>query len=215
VQLKLARRDRGRLVQMLPTMLVLMRQGLQSIEYPNERVVAFFDQLIAFHEKAFESVKDVVSGEKIDTVVGKLEEGADTSGVSPDAYWMADEEASDTGFHNDLNASLEDDSLPVGVDALDQQSWSYATLNTGSWVDLALAGSWVRAQLTWASPHRTLFMFVSGAGLAHSMSRRTMERLRNTGLIRLVSDGRILDNALDGVAQAALRNDAARGLDPV
>jgi hypothetical protein len=47
------------------------------------------------------------------------------------------------------------------------------------------------------------------------MSRRTMERLRNTGLIRLVSDGRILDKALDGVAQVALRNDASKGLGPV
>jgi Protein of unknown function (DUF1631) len=110
---------------------------------------------------------------------------------------------------------LDDDSLPTGAEALDQQSWDYESLNTGSWVDLALAGSWVRAQLTWTSPHRTLFMFVSGAGLAHSMSRRTMERLRNTGLIRLVSDGRILDKALDGVAQVALRNDAGKGLDPV
>jgi Protein of unknown function (DUF1631) len=195
VQLKLARRDRGRLVQMVPTMLVTMRQGLQSIEYPNERVVAFFDQLIAFHEKAFETVKDVVSGEKIETVVGKLEEGAETSGASPDAYWMAEEEASDTGFRTRLKETLDDDSLPTGAEALDQQSWDYESLNTGSWVDLV--------------------MFVSGAGLAHSMSRRTMERLRNTGLIRLVSDGRILDKALDGVAQVALRNDAGKGLDPV
>ena len=52
-------------------------------------------------------------------------------------------------------------------------------MNTGSWVDLALGGVWVRAQLTWASPHQTLFMFISGKGLAHSMSRRTLDRLRN------------------------------------
>ena len=90
---------------------------------------------------------------------------------------------------------------------MDQQSWSAESLNTGSWVDLALAGEWVRAQLTWASPHRTLFMFISGTGLAHSMSKRTMDRLRGMGLIRLVSDGRVMDNALDAVAQAALRND--------
>jgi hypothetical protein len=215
VQLKLARRDRGRLVQMLPSMLVLVRQGLQSIGYPNERAIVFFDQLIAFHEKAFESVKDVVSGEKIDAVVGKLQEGAEISGASPDAYWMADEEASDRGFQSDVNAALTKDSLVMDADASDPQSWSFASINTGSWVDLALAGSWVRAQLTWASPHRTLFMFVSGAGLAHSMTRRTMERLRNTGFIRLVSDGRILDNALDGVAQVALRNDAGKGKEPL
>jgi hypothetical protein len=77
-------------------------------------------------------------------------------------------------------------------------------------VDLALGGVWVRAQLTWASPHRTLFMFISGAGMAHSMSRRTMNRLHGLGLIRLVSDGRVMDNALDAVAQAALRNDVEK-----
>ena len=35
-----------------------------------------------------------------------------------------------------------------------------------------------------------------------------MDRLRAMGLIRLVSDGRVLDNALDAVAQTALRNDS-------
>ena len=64
----------------------------------------------------------------------------------------------------------------------------------------------MRAQLTWASPHRTLFMFTSRGGLAHSMSRRTMEKLRVQGLIRVISDGHVVDNALDAVAQMALRN---------
>ena len=69
-----------------------------------------------------------------------------------------------------------------------------------------LHGTWVRAQLTWASPHRTLFMFVSGQGLAHSMSRRTMDRRREQGMIRVVSDGNVIGSALDAVAQTALRN---------
>jgi hypothetical protein len=37
-----------------------------------------------------------------------------------------------------------------------------------------------------------------------------MDRLRGFGLIRLVSDGRIMDNALDAVAQAALQNDLSK-----
>ena len=73
-------------------------------------------------------------------------------------------------------------------------------------MDLAIEGEWVRAQLTWASPHRTLFMFISAGGMAHSMSRRTMERLRAQALIRLVSDGKVLDQALDAVAQTAISN---------
>jgi Protein of unknown function (DUF1631) len=76
----------------------------------------------------------------------------------------------------------------------------------GSWVELMLEGAWVRAQLTWASPMRTLFMFVSRGGKAHSMSKRTMDKLATQGLIRMVSDGRMVDKALDAVAQTALRN---------
>ena len=53
-------------------------------------------------------------------------------------------------------------------------------------------------------------MFISSGGMAHSMSRRTMDRLRGLGLIRLVSDGRVIDHALDAVAQAALRNDVEK-----
>ena len=40
-----------------------------------------------------------------------------------------------------------------------------------------IKGEWVRAQLTWCSPHATLFMFTSIGGTAHSMSRRTLDRL--------------------------------------
>ena len=96
------------------------------------------------------------------------------------------------------------------IDPAAQNAWSANNLLTGSWVDLALGGVWVRAQLTWASPHKTLFMFISSGGMAHSMSRRTMDRLRGLGLIRLISDGRVVDHALDAVAQAALRNDLAK-----
>ena len=45
------------------------------------------------------------------------------------------------------------------------------------------------------------------------MSRRTMDRLRSLGMIQLVSDGHVMDNALDAVAQAALRNDLEKGDD--
>jgi Protein of unknown function (DUF1631) len=134
--------------------------------------------------------------------------------MTPDAFWMAESEATDSGFMQDVGDIPLDftgaDSLPAPV--VDASEWSVESLNTGAWVDLALGGLWVRAQLTWASPHRTLFMFISGGGMAHSMSRRTMDRLKGLNLLRLVSDGRIMDNALDAVAQTALRNDANRAL---
>lgn len=204
VQRKLTRRNRNRLVEMVPQMLVKLRQGLQLIAYPEDRILPFFDGLISLHEQAFEN-------SRLGDIDGSHEDGSgddeEVASAMPDdgGFWMAEGEAADSGF-------LDDDPEQVSIhpaDAVapvDPDAWDADSLGNGSWVDLALDGVWLRAQLTWASPHKTLFMFTSAGGRAHSMSRRTMDRLRTTGLVRLVSDGHVMDNALDAVAQAALRN---------
>ena len=229
VQVKLAQRNRTKLVKLVPTLLVKLRQGLQLIGYPEERIPRFFDELISLHEKAFEgprapmevvSVVPVIIPEELGGPVPGLEvqelddipEESDSmldelgmgDGAGEDAFWVAEHEASEAGY------------LPEGAVIPQEQAgsellraWSDTDLAIGSWVELLLKGEWVRAQLTWASPHRTLFMFISGKGLSHSMSRRTMDRLRNRGLMRIVAESHVVDNALDGVAQTALRNDRA------
>ena len=70
-------------------------------------------------------------------------------------------------------------------------------LQVSDWVDLQLGGVWVRAEMTWVSPNRALFMFVSGAGLAHAMSRRTMDRLQTHGRLRLGLPPTRIDLVLD------------------
>ncbi len=219
VQLPLARRNRARLAQLVPTLLVRLRQGLQSIGYPEERIAAFLDDLIALHEQALDGPRIVAP--PATTTVDLLLDEAPAAAALPVAaapcavedeagtgFWVAENEASEAGY-------LPEDAVvppaPAGVLAHD---WSVADLSVGCWVELMLNEAWVRAQLTWASPHRTLFMFTSVKGLAHSMTRRTMDRLRNRGLIRVVSDGHVVDSALDAVAQAALRNEQADSGNP-
>lgn len=202
VQPGLTRRNRTRLVQLVPNLLVTLRHGLQFIQYPEERIPALFDALISYHEQAFD-------GPRMQPETGSMAATFQSSGDveealgsldKPDAtgFWVADDEAQDSGY------LVED--AETQMEAV-QRPWSVGDLDTGVWVELQVEGVWLRAQLTWASPHRTLFMFVSGGGLAHSMSRRTMERLRMQGSIRVVSDGHVIDNALDAVAQTALQND--------
>ena len=53
-----------------------------------------------------------------------------------------------------------------------------------------------------------MFVFVSGSGAAHSMTVATIEKLLAEGQIRLVADGRMVDNALNAVADVALQNSA-------
>lgn len=204
VQLDAARRNRNRLVQLVPKLLVKIRQGLQLIQYPPARMAEFFDGLISVHEQVFDVIETPVLGSPDDRarlVDGKTEgvTGGSVSDSAESAYfWVADNEAKDSCY-------LAPDEEPQASDG--KKPWTVAGLNTGVWVELVVDGAWRRAQLTWTSPHRTLFMFISQGGQAHSMSRRTMERLRMEGSINVVSDGHLVENALDEVAMSALKND--------
>jgi hypothetical protein len=134
---------------------------------------------------------------------------ADGAGDKPnDGVWLAQREVHDAGF-------LEAESvMPADVTAQDSQSAPtnavdpvvLTAIPIGSWVEMMLEGHWTRMQLKWTSPHRTLFMFVAHGGKAHSMSQRSMDKLRVQGMIRVVSDGQLVEKALDAVAQTALRN---------
>ena len=79
-------------------------------------------------------------------------------------------------------------------------------LSAGAWVNLKTQGEWVRAQLTWTSPRGGLYMFISASGMAHSMTRRTLDRLLGADALQIVSRGGVVEGALDAVAQQALRN---------
>ena len=242
-QFKQAQRNRSRLVQLVPNLLVKLRLGLQLINYPPERIPRFLDDLIALHEKAFEApkvkpvakpvaqpAKPLVPGVMPEELGGPVEglevtelagggddlpeefsqdAGDESTGFGvigasdADPIWMAGHEADEAGYLPE--GEVMEAGTPAGAPV--SASWNAADLAIGCWVELQLKGEWVRAQLTWASPHRTLFMFISGKGLAHSMSRRTMEQLRTRGLMRIVSERHMVDNALDAVAQAALLNE--------
>lgn len=209
VQPQLTQRNRVRLVELVPHLLVRLRHGLQLIGYPEERIPVLFDALITLHEKAFE-------GRRMAPAANAAEPQAQAAGgpvvqdnvmdlpelLDEDGYWVAQDEAQESGY------VATDDRDQPGADV--QRAWSAVQLNPGAWVELMVDQAWLRAQLTWASPHRTLFMFISRGGVAHSMSRRSMERLRMSGRIRLISDGHVLDNALDAVAQTALQNELGR-----
>ncbi len=116
-------------------------------------------------------------------------------------FWMADSEAQHAGY-------VAVDSGPMPLEPLELPN---TELLPGAWVDLLIESEWVRAQLTWASPHGTLFMFLSAKGLAHSMTRRTLQRLRSTDVLRVISRSDVVEGALDAVAAQALRNAGAQG----
>ena len=79
-------------------------------------------------------------------------------------------------------------------------------LSLGAWVELKAGNAWVRTQLTWTSPHGTLFLFTSALGATRSMTRRSRDKLVASGNLRVISGQPVVDGALDAVAQQAMRN---------
>jgi hypothetical protein len=211
VQPALIRRDVDRLAQLVPRLLSQMRQGLQRIDYPADLIAQFFDALVNLHEKAFDT--PTLAPPALDTAPqsesssvdldeeSRLDSGMEVAAVgSAQAFWMAGKEAADAGFFVDEMVDSEDGAFSVA------SPWEHE-LSTGAWVNLKAQGEWVRAQLTWTSPRGGLYMFISASGMAHSMTRRTLDRLLGDGALQIVSrGGGVVEGALDAVAQQALRN---------
>jgi hypothetical protein len=225
VQKSSAQRGRARrLVQMIPGLLQRMREGLARIGYPPELTQRFFDHLITLHKAAVQEGRDPQvekaaeeaweeESKFTDSQVEMWLDGVevqesgyvDFPGLQTDLEHVASAEAAQQEAHareqEALRAEEEDapGEVTLGAGRPDE-------LRVGTWVEILTKGEWVRAQLTWCSPHATLFMFTSAGGTAHSMSRRTLDRLRSSDHLRVVANRPVVDEALDQVAQAALKN---------
>ncbi|MDP3759524.1 MAG: DUF1631 family protein [Ramlibacter sp.] len=208
VQKSTATRGRAkRLVQMIPGLLTKLREGLNRIDYPPELTARFFNNLITIHRAAVHEGRDAVSQTAAEAAEAQESEFSDSMQEAA-ALWLDSREALESGYLPDdalepervasPEAAQEEQPAPAPVRAGDMQ--------TGTWVELMVNNQWIRAQLTWASPHSTLFMFTSLAGTAHSMSRRTLDRLRAQGQIKVIAERHVVDEALDQVAKAALKN---------
>ncbi len=257
VQPRVARRNRTRLVQMIPVMLSKLRQGLQLIEFPPERITDFFALLIGMHETALDGGRPKTPAQDAISQVNDahnpvLEQQSDRAELEalyaaakesvhePSAHlappesvalaqafeaddpanglWLAKQEAADAGFLQEASVQRQDETkalVPQPVNVQSAQSTSVAPIPLGSWVEIFRSDQWVRCRLSWASPHRTLYMFVEHGGKMHSMSQNTLEKLRAQSLIRIVSDGKLVEKALDAVAQTALRNSVDAPTSPV
>jgi hypothetical protein len=142
------------------------------IRYPPEPIAIFLDDLSALHDKVLDEHRRARAAARAQ---GLLDDAPDSISDLPEA---PDSEApSDSGI-----VPLP----PSDGDSVLQETYLPSDQSVGAEVELMLDGAWVRAKLTWIGRNRNLFMFVSGAGLAHAMSRRSMDRLQAAGRIRVV-----------------------------
>ena len=199
---ELTRKNIPKLTKLVPLLLATVRDGLETIRYPATKTSAFLEALMALHQQAFRA-----GGKSGDPTPAPASAPARAAGsrvhlVEDGNPWVAPSEAQSSNFmgFEDAQASV---AVPVPVET---PAVTMDDLPLGSWIEILTNGQWVRTQLTWASPHGTLFLFTSAFGTSQSMTRRTRDKLVESGNLRIFPDTPVVDGALNAVAQIALRN---------
>ncbi len=199
---ELARANPAKLTRLVPRLLATLREGLETIQYPGTRASAFFESMMAIHEKSFRRSSLAPTPNPVSTQAPVPVPALPTHDVHERLRlledgdpWIAPQEAAASNF-----VDLEADSVSVAP------TEAVVDMPLGSWVEMWHNGQWVRTQLTWASPHGTLFLFTGVFGATQSMSRRLRDKLLATDKLRLLSGHAFVDGALDAVAQTAVRN---------
>ena len=197
-------RHRKRLASLIPTMLQSLREGLLSIDYPLEKSRAFFDELMAIHQRGLKSRPGPAEAPGSKDALEKMFASSDEA-HDMEQLWLAPTEAQQSGFLDDWEDAAMS-LMPAEAQSEAPAGDVSVALQLGDWIELIVDMRWLRAQLTWVSPHHTLFMFTSEGGRKHSMTARILQHLLKIQLVKIVSQQGVLDGALDGVARTALLN---------
>jgi len=209
VRRELTLRDPARAFVVIPHVLVTLRKGLDMLGHRPGEHDRFFHHLEKLHRPVLK-LRAKLRRQSFDSLGADLVSSEDQLpdsvpfGELPDQLWMAPDELQAAGFGDTLVVPREQEAAEAQPE-LDEQAAEtiLATLAEGDWVDLYVRMNWRRARLAWLSGKGTLFMFVSHGGLAHSMTRRSLERLIRDHMLRPVPSEAVVPRALDAVAREA------------
>jgi hypothetical protein len=240
-RVEVASRNRGRLSRLIPGLLRTLREGLQSIDYDPAASRQFFSALMSRHEAGLkgdgdksavawpaELILPPVADEPSGSASGPAAVGQDPSGAEGEP-WLNRSESADTGFmvepfptiHTQDFADTEpmdrpwEGAVSAAAPLAAEPQTDPLALAQGAWVELQQeGGQWVRLQLTWASPHGTMYLFTGQGGSTTSMTRRSFDSLCAQHRVRVVAAHSLVDDALGSVLDTAVLNSARAPLFP-
>ncbi|MDA8456406.1 DUF1631 domain-containing protein [Acidovorax sp. GBBC 3334] len=166
-----AAQEPERLATTITRMLGTLRQGLDSVGHAEDMTSTILERVAALHQTAAEHASRYGPG--------PLEDDApDTGGslLGPDA----------DGHEEDMTGDGEEGSAPPADAATAPGVDGVADLAIGTWVELVTNHRAVHTQLTWASPHHTLFLFTAPDGSTQSMTRRVRDKLMGEGALKVL-----------------------------
>lgn len=207
---ELTRNNFAKLTRLVPVLINTLREGLETIHYPAVKTSAFLEALMGLHQLAFRAGSaPLVKAPASPTVQTPAPSAVQRKDPLEDSDpWMAPAEAEASNFMELPDLAAFGPGAPhVSIQMEDViAETSLEGLPLGSWVEIWTNGNWMRMQLSWASPHGTLFLFTSVFGTTQSMTKRSRDKLVAAGHLRQFSGQTVVDGALDAVAKIAMRN---------
>jgi hypothetical protein len=223
VQPKLTQQDRKRLVTTIPPILGALRKGLMLIEWPKDRMQAFFAQLMNSHAQAVKALELAHGNPGIpfepSTMRIKLDgiRLDDTTPPPADQPLIIPEDQvkhalkavdADVNFLEPPTIDQTVEQLYPGVtdEQLDEQ---IARWKRGDWFDLKFGEITERMQLRWISPRRTLFLFMSSENKGgHSLSPESIRAYLRSGDLSPVETEPLFERAVHDVVSGLQHSSA-------
>lgn len=197
-----SRRNRGRLARLIPGLLRTLREGLQTIDCDAAVSRRFFTAIMSLHEAGLKVDAGRKQGDA-SNVLTLPPEPSPAELKSNDGSRMRSNGMADAGLMTDPFPDLheqdfaETQPMRYDGDAAPLAPTNVPDLSVGVWLSLiGDDGQSQRLQLTWSSPHGTMYLFNGPGNRATSMTRRSFERLWQSHRISLVADHSVLDKAL-------------------
>jgi hypothetical protein len=167
--------DPEQLDDTMPRLVVKLRKGLKSINYPSLQTSALLQRLVGLHQQAFDR----------SSLAALVREGAASIAAELDAEGVGASRYAAVGEGGSENSGAE--ATVTTSAALVEDADPYAGFVIGCWVELLTNGRLVRTQLTWSSPQGTLFLFTGADASTQSMTRRMRDKLAQEGALRVVA----------------------------
>lgn len=219
-------RQPRKLFDVLPGLLQRLRAGLNLLDQPEEETRSFFDALMRYHEPVLALRRASARSQATASMPGVLDSvpvislpETEVTAETPrprvaETPWLAARERVVAGFEEapvvaavepgaSDSASVLSDDGDAAQDGPDSTAL-LASLRVGDWVDLQTRGHWLRAQLVWSNAHATLFMFTSRGGRAHTMTRRSCEKLIHQRDLRPLAARAVVNAAIEELLTGTL-----------
>ncbi len=166
----LAARTPERLAPAVTCILGALRGGLDSVGHDEGMTAAILERVAALHQAAAEQA------------AARAGEAAD-SGMPQTGHSLLEPEEPE---ESERPGEAGEDRAGGAATSAGGANASGDELSIGTWVELTTNHRAVHTQLTWASPHHTLFLFTAPDGSTQSMTRRVRDKLMAEGALKVL-----------------------------